>query len=83
MYLAYKGVGESIAVKNYGRLLDQIKAMGGKADHSVLLQRNYYHFGDTENFKKCIQLLEDTGRIKTMVGKSGKRTYVLIKEKEV
>ena len=80
MALAYMGIGEHIAAKGYERVLQQIRDAGGEAEHSLLLRKNWYHF-DTESFKKVIDLLVDTNRIRVKITKSGKRVYVLVKER--
>lgn len=37
---------------------------------------------DKESFAKCIELLEDTGRIRTEVTRTGKRVYCVIRKRE-
>ncbi len=80
MSMAFTGIGEHIAAKGYERVLQQIRDKGGEAEHSLLLRKNWYHF-DTESFKKVIDLLMETNRIRVKVTKSGKRVYALVKEK--
>jgi hypothetical protein len=80
MSQAYSGIGEHVAAKGYERVIQQMREMGGEAEHSVLLRRNWYHY-DTESFKKVIDLLLDTNRIRRKPTKTGKMVYILVKEK--
>jgi Fe-S cluster biosynthesis and repair protein YggX len=83
MHLAYIGIGEGVAAKGYGRVLEQLKEAGGKMDHSELLRKNYYYVGDKEGFKKLMDLVIETERVKMGFTKTGRRYYTLIKEREV
>ncbi len=78
MPLAYEGIGDHIAAKGYEKVLDQIKQRGGEAEHSWLLNRNWYKF-DTESFKKIIDLLSETGKIKVEI-KGRKKIYRLVRK---
>jgi hypothetical protein len=78
MPLAYEGIGDHIAAKGYEKVLEQIKQRGGEAEHSWLLNRNWYKF-DTESFKKVIDLLIETGKIKVDM-KGRKKVYRLVRK---
>lgn len=79
MHLAYVGIGEHIAAKGYERIISLIEQFGGRAEHSILLRRLYYHF-DSEMFRKCIDLLVETGRLRCEI-KGTKRVYILVRER--
>lgn len=80
MHLAYEGIGEHDAVRGYDRVLSQIKLAGGEMEHSLLLRKNYYHY-DTDGFKKVMELLEQTGRVRSEFRKN-KRIYRLVRERK-
>jgi hypothetical protein len=79
MSFAYSGIGEHESAKGYDRILQQIRDMGGEAEHSTLLRRNWYHY-DSEGFKKVIDLLMETNRIRMRVSKTGKKSYLIVRE---
>lgn len=81
MSLAYAGIGEHPSARGYDKILEQIKRAGGEAEHSWLLRKNYYQF-DKEGFKKVIELLEDTNRIKRRITRTGKTIYALMREEK-
>jgi hypothetical protein len=80
MHLAYQGIGEHVAARGYERILNLIERFGGKVEHSLLLRRLWYYF-DSEMFKKCMDLLIDTNRVKMEISKTGKRYYSTIRER--
>ena len=80
MSFAYSGIGEHDAAKGYDRIVRQILENGGEMEHSVLLRKNWYHW-DSEGFKRVIDLLLETNRIRLRVAKTGKKTYSIVSEK--
>lgn len=81
MGLAYAGIGEHPSARGYDKIIEQIKRAGGEAEHSWLLRKNYYQF-DKDGFKKVIELLEDTNRIKRRITRTGKTIYALMREEK-
>jgi len=81
MHLAYAGIGEHLAAKGYERMVQQIVSAGGEIEHSKLLNKTWHWVGDTEGFKKIMELCCETGRVKRMI-RGRKIVYRVVKKKE-
>ena len=81
MHLAYAGIGEHLAAKGYERMVQQIVSAGGEIEHSKLLNKTWHWVGDTEGFKKIMELCCETGRVKRMI-RGRKIVYRVVKKEE-
>jgi hypothetical protein len=79
MSLAYSGVGDSLAARLSEKVLQQIRDKGGEAGHSYLLNKNYYHCKNKEEFASLMEMLEERGVVRRVVAKSGKKSYRLVR----
>lgn len=71
MLNAFRGVAHTKDGVNTDRVYQQLVTMGGRADHSILLKKNYSYMNKIQ-FKECIDTLDDMNLIDIII--SGRKT---------